>query len=152
MLNFIVPVDGSEPSGEAVKQLTKYLGWIRDDVHIHLLNVQSSIPYGNRVSSIVGRDRLMRYQREDGETALKPAKKILDKAGVSYSSSIVFGDPSKAIVRYAIKIRCDQILMGTRSVGSLSGRVLGSVVTRVIESSPVPVLVLKKRESALTKR
>jgi nucleotide-binding universal stress UspA family protein len=77
---------------------------------------------------------------------------VLEKAGVSYRSSIGFGDPSEAIVQYAVKNRCDQILMGTRSVGSLSGRVLGTVATRVIESWPLPVVVLKKRGSAAKKR
>jgi nucleotide-binding universal stress UspA family protein len=151
MLKFLIPVDGSEPSEEAVKQLLKYLGWIKDDVDIHLLNVQPSVAYGKRVSSVIGRNQLARYQQEDGEAALKPAKKVLDKAGVSYRSSIGFGDPSKVIVEYAIKNGCDQILMGTRGIGSLSGRLLGSVATRVVELSPVPVVLLKKQDPAAKK-
>jgi nucleotide-binding universal stress UspA family protein len=152
MLNFVVPVDGSEPSAEAIKQLLKYLGWMKDDVDIHLLNVQPRIPYGKRVTSVVGRDRIARYQQEDGETALKPAKKALDKAGVAYRCSIGIGEPAEVIVQYAIKNGCDQILMGTRGMGSLSGLVLGSIATKVIELSPVPVVLMKKRGSAAKKR
>ena len=152
MLKFLIPFDGSEPSEEAVKQFLKYLGWIKDDVEIHLLNVQPNVAYGKRVTSVIGRNQLARYQQEDGEAALKPARKVLDKAGLSYRSSIGFGDPSKVIVQYAIKNGCDQILMGTRGVGSLSGRLLGSVATRVIELSPVPVVLLKKQDSAAKTR
>ena len=152
MLNFLIPVDGSEPSGEAVKQLLKYRGWMKDDVDIHLLNVQPRIPYGTRVTSVIGRDRMARFQKEDGEAALKPAQKALDKAGVTYHSSIGVGEPAEVIVQYAIKNGCDQILMGTRGTGSLSRLVLGSVATKVIELSPVPVVLMKKRNSAAKKR
>jgi nucleotide-binding universal stress UspA family protein len=152
MLNFLVPVDGSEPSAEAIKQLLKYRGWMKDDVDIHLLNVQPPIPYGKRVSAVVGHDRIARYQQEDGEGALKPAKKALDKAGVTYRCSIGVGEPAEVIVQYAIENGCDQILMGTRGMGSLSGLVLGSVATKVIELSPVPVVLMKKRGSAAKKR
>jgi nucleotide-binding universal stress UspA family protein len=152
MLNFLIPFDGSEPSGEAVKQLLKYRGWMKDDVDIHLLNVQPNVPYGKRVTSVIGRDRMARFQQEDGEAALKPAQKALDKAGVPYHSSIGVGEPAEVIVQYAIKNGCDQILMGTRGTGTLSRLVLGSVATKVIDLSPVPVVLMKKRNSAAKKR
>lgn len=145
MLNFLIPVDGSEPADATVKQLIKYLGWIKDEVRIHLLNVQPSFAYGRRVSAVIGKSNIARYQQEDGEAALKAAKKVLDKAGISYRASVATGDPSRVIVDYATKNRCDQILMGTRGMGSISGRMLGSVAARVIETSPVPVVVMKKR-------
>ena len=145
MLKFLIPVDGSEPNEDAVKQLRKYLSWIKDDVEIHLLNVQPQIPYGKRVSSVIGRNRIERYQQEDGLIALKPARKLLDQARVPYHCSIGVGEPAHVIVDYAKKKGCDQILMGTRGMGSLSGLVLGSVATKVIELSPVPVVLMKKR-------
>ena len=37
MLRFLIPVDGSEPSTEAVKQLRTYLGWLKEEVEFHLL-------------------------------------------------------------------------------------------------------------------
>ena len=152
MLNFLIPVDGSEPSEDAVKHLLTYLGWIKGGVTVHLLNVQPRLPYGKRVSSVVGHDRIAHYQQEDGEAALKAARKVLDKAGVTHHWSISVGEPAEAIVQYASENGCDQILMGTRGMGSLSGLVMGSVATRVIELSPVPVLLVKKRGSAAKKR
>src|SRR4051812_28539560 len=82
MLKFLVPIDGSTPDEKAVKELIRYLGWMNDDVDIHLLNVQPSIPYGNRVTSVIGRERIARFQQEDGLAALKPARKVLDLAKV----------------------------------------------------------------------
>jgi nucleotide-binding universal stress UspA family protein len=152
MPKFLIPVDGSEPNEAAVRELRKYLGWMKDGIELHLLNVQPAIPYGKRVTSVIGRERVARYQQEDGLAALKPARKLLDQAGVPYQFHIGVGEPAEVIVQHAIKNGCDQILMGTRGMGSLSGRVLGSVATKVVELSPVPVVLIKKRSAAARKR
>ena len=148
MLKFLIPVDGSEPAAETVKQFRNYLSWIGPEVEIHLLNVQQRIPYGKRVSSVIGRGRIARYQQEDGSAALKPARALLDKAGIPYQHHIVVGDAAETIIQYAKEKGCDQILMGTKGMGSLAGVVMGSVATKVIQLSPVPVLVMKKRRPA----
>ena len=145
MPKFLIPVDGSEPNESAVKELRKYFGWMKDDIELHLLNVQPRIPYGNRVSSVIGHERIERYQQEDGLAALKPARKLLDQAKVPYQYHIGVGDAAEVIVQYATKNGCDQILMGTRGMGSLTGRVLGSVAAKVVELSPIPVVLVKKR-------
>jgi nucleotide-binding universal stress UspA family protein len=148
MLKFLIPVDGSEPSEQAVKELLRYLSWIEPEVEIHLLNVQPSVPYGRRVSAVVGHSRLKAYQQEDGLAALKPARTLLDKAGVRYKFSVGTGDAAEAIIRYANEQSCDQILMATQGMGSLAGLVMGSVATKVVHLSPVPVLLTRKRGAA----
>jgi nucleotide-binding universal stress UspA family protein len=147
MPKFLIPVDGSEPNESAVKELRKYFGWMKDDIELHLLNVQPHIPYGNRVSSVIGRERVERYQQEDGLAALKPARKLLDQAKVPYQYHIGVGDAAEVIVQYAKKNACDQILMGTRGMGTFTGRVLGSVAAKVVELSPIPVVLVKKRSA-----
>ena len=152
MLKFLIPVDGSEPNAQAVKELRKYLGWIGEKVEIHLLNVQQRIPYGKQVSSVVGHDQISRYQQEDGMAALKPAMKLLDGAKVRYQYHIGVGEPAEVITQYAKEKRCDQVIMGTRGMGSVSSLVLGSVATKVIQLSEVPVLLAKKRDSSASKK
>ena len=148
MVKLLIPVDGSEPCTHALKQLATYLGWIKEEVEIHLLNVQQPMPYGRRVSSIVGRARIAAYQQEHGLAALKPARKLLDNLKVRYRHSVYVGDPAEVITHYAREKGCDQIVMGTRGMGSVSSVVLGSVATKVVQLSPVPVLLAKKRTPA----
>jgi len=143
MLKFLVPVDGSEPSVRAVDHLMKQLGGFKEAAEIHLLNVQHPIPYGNRVSSVVGHDKLAQYHKEEGMAALKPAMQKLDAAKVQYHYHIGVGDAADIICRYAMEKGCDQIFMGTRGLGSVSSLLLGSVATKVIHLSPVPVLLVK---------
>jgi nucleotide-binding universal stress UspA family protein len=141
-MKVLVPVDGSESSNRAVDHLIKKLGWYRDAVEIHLLNVQHQVPYGSRVSSVVGHDKLAQYHKEEGMAALKPAMQKLDAAQVQYHNHIGVGDEADVICRYAKEKGLDQIVMGTRGLGSVSNLVLGSVATKVIHLTPVPVLLV----------
>ena len=143
MLKLLVPVDGSESSGRAVAHLIKHLGWFKGGVEIHLLNVQQPIPYGNRVSSVIGHDKLDQYHQEEGMAALKNAMHKLDLAKVKYHHHIGVGGEAEVICQYVKEKGCDQIFMGTRGLGSVSNLVLGSVATKVIHLTSVPVLLVK---------
>ena len=143
MLKLLVPVDGSESSSRAVDHLIKKLGWFKDGAEIHLLNVQHPIPYGSRVGSVIGHDKIAQYHQEEGLAALKNAMKKLDAAKFKYHYHIGVGEAAEVICQYAKDKGCDQIFMGTRGLGSVSGLVLGSVATKVIHLSPVPVVLVK---------
>jgi nucleotide-binding universal stress UspA family protein len=143
MPKFLVAVDGSAPSNRAVDQLIAHLGMLKETAEIHLLNVQHPIPYGSRVSSVVGHDRIAQFHREEGMAALKTAMQKLDAAKVRYHHHIGVGAEAEVICQYAKEKGCDQIFMGTRGLGSISNLVLGSVASKVIHLSPVPVLLVK---------
>ena len=143
MLKLLVPVDGSESSSRAVDHLIKKLAWFKIKAEIHLLNVQHPIPYGSRVSSVVGHDKIAQFHQEEGMAALKNAMKKLDAAKLKYHYHIGVGEAAEVICQYAKDKGCDQIFMGTRGLGSVSGLVLGSVATKVIHLSPVPVVLVK---------
>lgn len=143
MLKFLVPVDGSESSNRAVDFLAGKIGWFKDGVEIHLLNVQHLIPYGDRVSSVVGHDRIAHFHQEEGMAALKPAMRKLDAARIKYHYHVGVGDEADIVCKYAKEKGCDQIVMGTRGMGSVSNLLLGSVATKVIHLSTVPVLLVR---------
>lgn len=142
-MKILVPVDGSKCSIRAVDHLIKKLGWFKGGAEIHLLNVQHQIPYGRRVTSVVGHDRIAKYHQEEGLAALKSARRRLDAAKVNYQYHIGVGDEAEVICQYARDKGVDQIFMGTRGLGRVSTLMLGSVATKVIHLCPVPVLLVK---------
>lgn len=142
-MKILVPVDGSEPSNRAVDCLIKELDWVKGGVEAHLLNVQRPLPYGGVVGKFVGQDEINKYHHDEGMATLKSAMKKLDSAGVKYQHHIGVGDEAEVIARYAKEKGCDRIFMGTRGMGSVSNMVLGSVATKVIHLSPVPVSLVK---------
>jgi nucleotide-binding universal stress UspA family protein len=136
-------VDGSAPSSRAVDHLIKQVGVLKERAEIHLLNVQHPIPYGGRVSSVVGHDKIAQFHREEGMAELKAAMQKLDAARIEYHHHIGVGAEAEVICQYAAEKGCDYIFMGTRGLGTVSNLVLGSVATKVIHLSPVPVLLVK---------
>lgn len=142
-MKILVPVDGSEPAHRAVECLINEIGRIKGGVEIHVLNVQRQLPYGGWVGSIVGQDEINKYHHDEGMAALKSTMKKLDASGVKYQHHIGVGDEAEVIARYAKEKGCDRIFMGTRGMGSVSNMILGSVATKVIHLSPVPVVLVK---------
>ncbi|HEX9686694.1 MAG TPA: universal stress protein [Burkholderiales bacterium] len=143
MLKFLVAVDGSAPSNRAVDQLIGHLTLLKDPAEIHLLNVQHPIPYGSRVSAVVGHDKIAQFHREEGMAALKTAMQKLDAAKIGYHHHIGVGAEAEVICQYVKEKGCDQIFLGTRGLGTVSNLVLGSVASKVIHLSQVPVLLVK---------
>jgi nucleotide-binding universal stress UspA family protein len=143
MLKLLVPVDGSDHSSRTIDRLLKDMTWYKDGTEIHLLNVQRPMPYGSRVSSVIGHDKINQYHHEEGMAALKIAMQKLDAAKVKYQYHIGVGDEAETIVKYAKEKSCDQIFMGTRGMGSVPSLLLGSVATKVIHLAEVPVVLVK---------
>ena len=142
MLKVLVPVDGSECSDRGVDFLIKSAQWYRDPVEVHLLTVHHHIPYGRAASAIAG-DEIQQYYQDEGLAALKTARARLDAAQVPYAFHIGVGEPAEVITQYAREKGCDQIIMGTRGLGSVGGLLLGSVATKVLHLASVPVLLVK---------
>lgn len=143
MLKLLVPVDGSEHSSRTIDYLLKNINGYKDGAEIHLLNVQPPMPYGSRVSSVIGHDQINQYHHDEGMAALKAAMRMLDAAHVKYHYHVGVGNEAETIVKYAEEKGCDQIVMGTRGMGSVSNLLLGSIATKVIHLAKVPVVLVK---------
>lgn len=142
MPKILVAVDGSENSGRVVDFLLKTKGWYKDAVEVQLLNVQMPVA-GVNVKMFISQESLNEYYRDEGTAALKQARGKLDGAGLAYAHHIGVGDPAEVIVEYAKAKGCDQIMMGSRGLGSVSGLVLGSVATKVLHLTGVPVTLIR---------
>lgn len=62
---------------------------------------------------------------------------------MKYVFHIGVGDAADTIVKYAQEKGCSQIVMGSRGLGAVSGLILGSVATKVIHLTDIPVLLVK---------
>jgi nucleotide-binding universal stress UspA family protein len=78
-----------------------------------------------------------------GEQALQAARAVLNAAGASSKTKVAIGEVAPSIAQYAAEQACNEIVMGTRGMGSVAGMVLGSVATKVIHLVDVPVTLVK---------
>ncbi len=142
----LIPVDGSDDSMRAVGVACRQLAY-GQPVTVHLLNVQS--PINSRlVNNHLSQDLVDKFQQELGEVALEPARARLHEAGIAYTSRVEVGDVAQTIARYVRDLYCDQVIMGTRglgsgAVGAFSGLLMGSIATKVLHLVDVPVTFVK---------
>src|SRR3954470_2194672 len=143
MLKMLVPFDGSEPSMHALDFAIRKKDWYNQAIELHLINVQPPMPYGATVTAALGRDAVNKYHRDESMAVLAPAMQKLDGAGLKYVHHICVGDPGELITQFAKEQGCDQIVMGTRGAGTTASLLIGSVATKVIHLSEIPVLLVK---------
>jgi nucleotide-binding universal stress UspA family protein len=66
----------------------------------------------------------------------------LRKAAVPFTTRLVRGDPGKELLRVAARARASLVVLGSKSHGNLSDLVVGGTVHKVINRSPIPVVVV----------
>ena len=91
----------------------------------------------------MGRDAVADYLRELSEKELKPARKLLDSAGVKHDMEVRTGHVSHEIVACAKSGKFDLIVLGAKGRGAISDILLGSVAQRVLATAESPVLLVK---------
>ena len=140
MKKLLLPVDGSDASQRGIA----YIIANRESVsgaELHLLNVQSPLP--SRMTESISHGVVHQYHLEQGENELAGARAELDAAGLKYVSSIEVGPAAEVIARYAREKKIDQIILGTRGLGAVTGMLLGSVTIKIIRATNTPVLLVK---------
>jgi len=141
MTKVLVPIDGSENSLHAVDMVIKAIAEGRQ-FDVHLLNVQPQIVSGH-ARMYLRKDLIDEYYGEEAQKALQSAKDRLDKVGIPYTTSHQVGNAPEAIAKYVKSKGCEQIVMGTRGLGSVQSMMLGSVATKVLHLVDVPVTLVK---------
>lgn len=142
MRRFLLAVDGSETSSRATECFLKQVTWFKEPIELHLINVQPQLP--GDVNMLVEKTEIRRFHEERGLAALANSRVRLDAAGVRYVVHVaVSGNFADSIVNYAIAKNCEQIFMGTRGMDAVAGLLFGSVATKVVHLSIVPVLLVK---------
>ena len=140
MRKVLIPVDGSENCNRAVTHVIQ-LSKERGPMQVHLLNVQP--PFSGDIATFIDKKTLDDYRQEQGTEVLKSSRALLDDTGIAYSSHIGVGDITETIVSYARENKIDEVIMGTRGLGTIGSLLLGSVATKVIHLSPAPVTLIK---------
>ena len=141
MLKALVPVDGSATAERAVRHLISLVRG-HEPMEIHLLNVQEEAD-APEIRRFMKPAEIKRSQMQHGEAALVSAKKLLDRAGLEYEAHVLIGDPAEQIAKYARRGGFDKIVIGTHGRSGLTAMLMGSVASKVLHHSSVPVTLVK---------
>lgn len=141
MLKMLLPVDGSDACSKAIAQFVSILEWYKELPTIHLLNVQN--PLHGDISMFVNQDNIKQYHQEEGLKDLIQVRKLLDTEKIAYQYHVAVGEPAETIIQFAQTQQCDQIVIGPRGLGIVTGMLLGSIASKLIHLSDIPVLLVK---------
>lgn len=142
MLTLLIAVDGSTYSDKAVEYALRRAAQTREPVQAHLLNVQLPLA-GVNVKLFISQESQQNYYRDEGMAVLTPLRQRLADGGLACEHHIGVGDPGQVIAEYARSKGCSEVVMGTHGRGFLAGAVMGSVAQKVVQLSPVPVVLVK---------
>lgn len=141
-MKILLPVDGSPHSDRATQHVIALLQGCSGPNRVLLINVQEPID-APEVRSHMPAGEIEAMQETRGGDALASARALLDKAGIAYTPSVLIGPIAATIARYAADQQCDQIVMGTRGLGALGSVLLGSVTTKLLHLTELPVTLVK---------
>lgn len=142
-MKILLAVDGSEHSVRATRKLIETLGWYKEAPRIEVLTVHLPVPHIGGMSAVVTHEMIERYYREEGETRLAAVKKELDATGAKYGTHVFVGPIAETIVDQSKKLGCDMIFMGTRGMGAVPNVLVGSIATKVLHLSEIPVTLIR---------
>jgi nucleotide-binding universal stress UspA family protein len=142
MRKLLVPIDSSDNAARALEYAIR-LAKENGPFELHIVNAhEPPLVYGE-VAVYVTEERAGKLQEQHSRDILQPAVEKAKAAGVPFKSSILTGLVPKALVDYAEAQGCDGIVMGTRGLGAVGNLVMGSVATKVIHLTRLPVTLVK---------
>jgi nucleotide-binding universal stress UspA family protein len=167
----LVPLDGSTLSEAVVPHVEKLISETNAEVTL-LIVADSPAPIGavsvanGGVQDVVGSPTAgqpileKRNVIREGETQPQAEQRIKDELetylggparllvaqGVLTEQKVLFGDPVDNIVDYAKRERFDLIAMATHGRSGLARLLVGSVASRVLERTDLPVLLVRPAE------
>ncbi|MCL2336131.1 MAG: universal stress protein [Firmicutes bacterium] len=142
MRKFLLATDGSEGSNKAayfLLDLVREIGEFEITV-IHAINIRKEIYNYPMLIDVPEAEKIIQQQAGEliDETAL-----IFENEGIQVKKLALDGDPGHEIVKYAKQNDMNQIIMGTRGLGNITGLVLGSVSQKVIHLAANPVTLVR---------
>ncbi len=142
----LIPVDGSDLALKAAAtgvKLAKEVG--AEVVFLHAMAPYIA-PYAAEISMIDDKTQVMfeKSIAEGSAQILANAKKIADAAGITSQSVSAVSSRAETFIEKTVKdMKCDLIVIATHGRGAVGRFVMGSVTTRLLPISPVPVLVYR---------
>lgn len=108
-----------------------------------LLNVQNIPAIALADASAMPVDWTDAAASQASDRALKGAIEKCEGAGVDFKTLVKTGKTAETIAQVADEEGVKHIVMGTRGLGGVKGLLLGSVTTKVIHLTEVPITLTK---------
>ncbi|ACB40157.1 universal stress protein [Pyrobaculum neutrophilum] len=136
MDKIVVGYDGSVQAKKALskaKELAEKFG-----AKIYIVHVIDTAVLS--LSDVFSSPTVLASLREKAEQLVKEA---VQTVGGNAEGKILEGDPAHEIVKFAREVNASLIVLGARGLSTIRRVLMGSVSSRVVQESPIDVLIVK---------
>ena len=141
-MKILIAADGSAYTKRMLAYVAAHDEWLGAGHEFTVVTVVSAVT--PRAASVLDREVLKAYYEEEAEKVLKPVREFFGKqvhCPVHYEAKV--GHAADQIVALAESTKPDLIMLGTHGHGALGNLVMGSVATKVLAHTTVPVLLVR---------
>jgi len=137
-----IAVDGSENALRAVNHALTLARQLKESPSITLINVHLSALI-SPVSKGIDREQIEQYMDQIAEEELEGARKAVAAAGMTAKVIKSHGEIAPTILETIKQEKIELLVVGGKGRSGLTDLLLGSITTKLVSISPVPVLVVK---------
>ncbi len=137
-----IAIDGSENSLRALREAIRLGNMMKEPASLLLINVHLSALI-SPVARGIDRKQIESYMDQIAEEELADAKRIVADAGLSAEIVKGHGEVAPTILQTIKNEKLDLLVVGGKGRSSVTDLLLGSVTTKLISLSPIPVIVVK---------
>jgi len=140
MKRILVPVDGSEASTRALRVAAARARLTKGELHV--LHVDPPMHY-EEMRVYVVREDLEKVRAAASRNVLNAAAEVASAEKVAHVEHLRQGEVAHAIAELVKAQGIEEVVMGTRGMGTLGTLLLGSVAYRVVHLVQVPVTLVR---------
>jgi len=140
-MKILVAVDGSPFTKRMLAYLAAHDEWLGGTHAYTLLHTVPAVP--PRAAAVLDREVLKDYYEEEAEKVFKPIRAFFKKQGIDATFVHKVGHAADTIAAVADKGGYNLLMMGSHGHGTIGNLVMGSVATKVLAQSKVPVLLVR---------
>jgi nucleotide-binding universal stress UspA family protein len=141
-MKILVPVDGSAHTLKALDYLQANRAMFVDGHELVVVHVSTGIP--GHVARHVSKEVVDGYYAEECAKVIEPIKTALTERGISnFTTQQRHGHAAEEVLKAASEVGAGLIVMCTHGHGIFGRALLGSVATKVLAETTVPLLLVK---------
>jgi nucleotide-binding universal stress UspA family protein len=137
-----IAIDGSENSLRALREAIRLGKMMKEPASLVLINVHLSALI-SPVARGIDRKQIESYMDQIAEEELADAKAIVAESGLSAAIVKGHGEVAPTILDTIKNEKIELLVLGGKGRSSVTDLLLGSVTTKLISLSPIPVIVVK---------
>ena len=140
-MKILLAVDGSAYTQKMLAYLGAHPELLSGTPDFTALTVQAPLP--PRARAMVGKAEVEAYYAEEADKVLSAVEATLAQQNYKMQRASVVGFAGEEIAKFADAGGFDLLIMGSHGHGTFSNLVMGSVATKVLAASKVPVLLIR---------